>query len=89
MQLLFGLLAFGNIAGEATRVDEPAFLPEDIGADQHVADGAVLAAELGLVFAERLPGSQPAEDVDGHFGVGMELGDGVADVLLVGAAQHV
>src|SRR5262249_42839690 len=87
--LLLSPLQPGDVAGEAAAVAQTAFLPEDVAVEQDVLDRAVLAPQPRPVVAQRLAGCQAAQDVVDRLPVGVKLGDGVADVLLAGAAKQV
>src|SRR5579884_1064889 len=89
VQGILGPPAVGDVTGEAAGVDEFAILPEHVGVDENMLDGTVLAAQPGLVFPQRLSGGQFAQNAFKYLLIGVEFGDGTAQVLLATVAEQV
>src|SRR5579885_2790955 len=70
-------------------MDELAILPKYAGVDEDVLDRTVLTAHPRLAVTQMLPFPQPPEEVLDHFLVCVELGDGMADVLVRGVTEQV
>ena len=87
-QSALGALARGDVEGEAARVHEAAVFPVHAGADQHVANRAVLAAQACGALVQVFAGSQAVEDRACGVGVDMKFGDIVADDLFGAVAEH-
>jgi hypothetical protein len=87
-ELLLGPSLRGDVAGEATGVDEAAVFAVDAGVDEHIPDGPVLALETRRVVVQNLVGVEPAEQIGNGRLIRMELADVVPDVLLAPVAHE-
>ena len=87
-QVDLGVLAIGDIAREAPRMDETPVLPPAVGVDHGVADRAVFGAQPHFLIAHVLAAPQPIEDRGDLILVDVELGYVVADVLRLLVAEQ-
>ena len=88
-QVGLGVLAVGDIASEAARVDEYARPPTaPVGVDHRVADRAVPGAQPHFLVAHRFTALLLIEDRGDLLQVDVELGDVVADVLRLRVSEH-
>ena len=84
-----GLLALRDIAREAARMNEPAVLDIDVRADQGMLDGAVLAAQTGLVIGRFLIAAQPLENGFDRRRVSMKFRNVPAEVLVAPVTEQI
>src|SRR5438046_1290558 len=72
-QSRFGSKLFGDVAGDATRMDELAILPIDARADEDNANRAIAVAQANWVLAEGVALDQRLQNVRNDGGIGVEI----------------
>src|SRR6266550_330068 len=89
VQHSFSALLVGDIAHEATRIDECAVIPLHIRRNQDIASRAVLTADARGLLGQRSTLTQTLEDRRRLFGISVKLGDVMADVFRGRVAQKI
>ena len=72
---------FGDVADEASGVDELVIFPASVGIDHHLLDGFVLASKIGREVVDVFTPHQPGPELLKHFWIDVELAQGMADVF--------
>src|SRR5262245_36185163 len=82
-QRVFGPLSVCDVAGEATRMDEAAVLPQNTGVDEDVADRAVFTSQLCGAIRKSLSAGKASEDVFYELLIRVEVRNVAPDILLL------
>src|SRR5260370_545136 len=80
--------ALGNVASEASRVNEPVTIPQYIGVDQYMPDRAIFRSKSGWIIDERLTFREVPQYIFNNILIRMKFRDFMTHILFSVVTEH-